>query len=193
MNDATATKVKRERAFIRAFDYANGTGTVKDAASGTPIVEFDLSTFPQSVRDKLALSGLMALVSKAGVEANSDGEDPSEAMNATLSALGEDTLEFKDGMGVAMGGALKRVARAVVELDFSHVKAPNGSTISWTKGDITSAYAAMKELWALPASAEGVAPAYESGKARFNRIKSNPAVAAKLLTYQKKAVETGLG
>ena len=190
---ATDTKVKRERIFTRSFDYANNTGTVKDAASGSPIVEFDLSTFPPTVVNKLALSGLMALVAKTGVEAHNDGEDAASAMEEVLSDLAGDKLEFKDGMGVAMGGALKRVARAVTELGFSHLKAPNGETLSWTAGDINSAFTALKQLWAMPASAEGVAPAYESGKARFNRIKGTPEVAAKLLSYEKKVTDTGLG
>ena len=182
------TKIKRERAFLRSYDYENGTGAVKDAASGNPVVEFDLSTFPPSVVQKLALSGLMTLVAGAGTEANRDGEDGVAAMNEVLSDLSEDKLEFTQGAGVAMGGAIKRVARAVVELGFSHLKAPNGDVLTWTKGDINSAYATLRQLWDMPAG-EG----YESGKARFNRIKANPDVQAKLLSYQKKAVETGLG
>ena len=187
MNDTTQAKATRTRAFVRSYDYANFTGAIKDAATNLPVVEFDLSTLPENVRNKLALSGLMALTAGAMVEAHKDGENAAKAGQEVVSELVADKIEFRDGVGISMGGAIKRVARAVTELGYSNLKAPDGSTISWTKGDLSSAYAALKDLWNMAASKEGATPAYESGKARFNKIKSSPEVMTKLLQYSKKS------
>lgn len=203
MNDTTNTttaKSTRERAFTRSYDYSAFTGAVKDATSGAPMVEFDLSTFPESVRNKLALSGLMALVAKEMVEAHNDGEDAAVAGSEVVADLQADKVEFRDGVGVAMGGALKRVARALIDLGFTKAKAPNGTVLTWTAGDLAGAHAAMKTLWDMAEKVEqdGVIASgphtgkprmkmvYESGKTRFNKIKASPEVAAKLLSYAKK-------
>lgn len=179
---AQGTKVTRERAYLRTYNYDAGTGSV-NTPTGTPVVSFDLSTFPPEVQKKLALSGLMALVAGAGVEANREGEDGTAAMQSILTGLADDSIEFSQGTGIGMGGVLKRIARALVALGKTHAKAPNGSVLSWPAGDIGAAHAAMRTLWDMPASPEGTNPAYESGKARVNRIKATPEVNAKLAQY----------
>lgn len=175
-------KQTRNRAILRAYDYTNGTGTVKDANTQAVLTTFSLSSFPDEVIRKLALSAAMGMIAGAGVEAHNDGEDVTAAMDSVVTELAEDKVEFRDGVGVAMGGTLKRIARALVDLGKTYIKAPNGETLKWEQGDLAGAFDAMRQLWAIPEDKETKA---ESGRARINRVKAIPEVAAKLASYAK--------
>lgn len=175
-------KQTRNRAILRAYDYTNGTGTVKDANTQAVLTTFNLSSFPDEVIRKLALSAAMGMIAGAGVEAHNDGEDVTAAMDSVVTELTEDKVEFRDGVGVAMGGTLKRIARALVDLGKTYIKAPNGETLKWEQGDLAGAFDAMRQLWAIPEDKEAKT---ESGRARINRVKAIPEVAAKLASYAK--------
>ncbi len=175
-------KQTRNRAILRAYDYTNGTGTVKDANTQAVLATFNLSSFPDEVIRKLALSAAMGMIAGAGVEAHNDGEDVTAAMESVVTELAEDKVEFRDGVGVAMGGTLKRIARALVDLGKTYIKAPNGETLKWEQGDLAGAFDAMRQLWAIPEDKEAKT---ESGRARINRVKAIPEVAAKLASYAK--------
>lgn len=209
MDQATSTtpaKATRNRAFIRSYDYDTGKGTVKDAVAGKAVVEFDINSFPQTVKDKLALAHAMSLVAAAGVEAARDGEDGAKAMTEAITDLAADKVEFRDGVGIAMGGTLKRVGRALVDLGKAYVANVDGTKLSWDKAraeaegftyvgaeGIEGAFRAMKTLWDTPESVKGAEPKYESGRSRFNKVKALPEVAAKLATYSKKATTAEVG
>lgn len=183
-------KVTRNRALLRSYNYGTLAGSVTDANTKDELVKFTLTQFPEEVVQKLALSAAMGLIAGAGVEAHNDGEDAQAAMNGVVKELAEDKVEFRDGVGVAMGGTLKRIARALVDLGKVYVTAPTGEKLTWTAGDLNGAFAAMRELWAIPENKEGKT---ESGRSRLNRIKAIPDVAAKLASYTKGkgAVELG--
>lgn len=198
-----AKKATRNRAFIRSYDYDGGVGTVKDAVSGKEVIKFDIDAFPPAVLRKLALAKAMDLTAAAGVEATREGEDGVAAMSEAVSDLTTDAVEFRDGVGIAMGGTLKRVGRALVELGKVYAASPDGKRYTWdkAKGDesgytyvgaegIQGAFLAMKALWD---TKEGVEPKHDSGRTQFNRIKGLPEIAAKLQSYgkAKKTVELG--
>lgn len=183
-------KQSRNRAILRAFDYSALTGTVKDANTQAVLTEFSLSAFPDAVVAKLALHAAMAMVAGAGVEAHNEGEDVAKAMEGVIEELTADKVEFRDGVGVAMGGTLKRIARALVDLGKVYITAPTGEKLTWTAGDLNGAFAAMRELWAIP---EGTSPKTESGRARLNRVKAIPEVAAKLASYAKPGAAVDIG
>lgn len=188
-------KATRNRAILRSYDYSTYTGTVKDANTQEVLLTFKLEQFPPDVVQKLALSAAMGMIAGAGVEAHNDGEDVAEAMNGVVAELVSDKVEFRDGVGVSMGGTLKRIARALIDLGKTYTVAPDGNRITWAAGDLAGAFAAMKELWAIPEdkARTGEGQRAESGRSQINRIKAIPEVAAKLASYAKGkgAVELG--
>lgn len=187
MSATAPTKQTRNRAILRSYDYTALSGTVKDANSQAVLLSFNLADLPVDVQQKLALSAAMGMIAGAGVSAHNDGEDISAAMTEVLGELQADKVEFKDGVGVAMGGTLKRIGRALAELGKVYVMAPDGTKLAWDQGDVSGAFAAMKELWAIKEddsrTAEGQRT--ESGRSTINRIKAIPAVAGKLAEYAK--------
>lgn len=194
-------KATRNRAILRSYNYGELSGAFKDANTQEVLATLHLENLPESVVLKLALSAAMGMVGGAMVEAHNEGEDAKAAGLGVIEELAADKVEFRDGVGVAMGGTLKRIARALCEVTkadgtaYSNVRSPDGSVISWTAGDVNSAFAAMKELWSVPEDAERTGPntRKESGRAMVNRIKAIPEVAAKLAAYAKGkgAVELG--
>lgn len=190
VKEVKPTKQTRNRAILRAYDYKALTVAFKDANTQEVLATADLSTLPVEVVHKLALSAMAGMVGGAMVEAHNEGEDAQEAGRQVVADLEGDKVEFRDGVGVAMGGTLKRIARALVDLGKTYVKAPNGETLTWEQGNINAAFDAMRQLWAVPEDKTAKA---ESGRARINRIKMIPEVAAKLASYSKGkgAVELG--
>lgn len=183
-------KQTRNRAILRAYDYKGLTVAFRDANTQETLLTVELPTLPWEVVQKLALSAMAGMVGGAMVEAHNNGEDAQEAGRQVVEDLAADKVEFRDGVGVAMGGTLKRIARALVDLEKTYVKAPNGETLSWESGNINAAFDAMRQLWAVP---EDKATKQESGRARINRIKMIPEVAAKLASYSKGKGQVELG
>lgn len=185
-----AEKATRNRSLVRSYDYDTGKGAVKDASTSQVVQAFDIDEFTPQVVRKLALSKAMDLIAGAGVDAVRDGEDALAAMLEVHTDLKQDQFEFRDGVGIAMGGTIKRVARALVELGKTYVLSPDGRKLSFSAGNLNEAYAALKVLWDVPADEKRVNDATtnkESGRTRFNRIKAVPAIAEKLASYGKKA------
>lgn len=214
-----ATK-ERTRAFVRSYDYENGTGTIKDAKDGAEVIALALESLPEAVRNKLALSAAMNLVGTAGTAAIRDKEDPHKAMAEMLANLEADEVDFRDGTGVAMGGVLKQLGRALVELGLSYAKGPDGKNYTWDAAKSTQdgfvysggegvagAFASMKALWNIPEKREQdgtrvnkkgeTVPKYrtvhESGRVLINKIKTVPEVQAKLASYSKTKDQPVLG
>lgn len=185
-------KQERKRVIQRSYDYAKGTGTLKDSETGAVLAQVSLSDLPDNVVQKLALSALMGVVGGEGTEAARNGENVKEALETAFLELQQDQVEFRDGgTSVAMGGTLKRVGRALVELGLVFAKGPNGTCYTWDASKanqpgfvysgstgIEGAYQAMKQLWDVPATNN-----YVSGRTLFNKIKQVPEVAAKLQAY----------
>lgn len=214
-------KAKRTRAFVRTYDFENLTATVKDNATNADLIGFDLSKLPEDIIRKLALSKAMDIIGGSMTEAHRDGEDAEKAGIEAVTELETGKVEFRDGAaGVAMGGTLKKVARALVELNLSFLKGPDGVSYTWSSAKasepgfkysgaegIDGAFAALKLLWDVPEVKvpNGVVktgknvgkPAFkvtqESGRTLFNKIKGVPEIAAKLTAYNKKASDVVLG
>lgn len=202
--DATKeTRATRQRTIVREYNYDEGSGNLKDANSGLGLVTVDVSAFPDAVIRKLALGKAMDLIASAGTEAARENGDPKDAMGEVIADLIADSVEFREGAGIAMGGTLKRIGRALVELGKSYVKSPDGQVFVWDTGaaqaagvtgtntgdGINGAFAAMKALWDVKGNKDTKAP---SGRQVVMFIKDLPDVKAKLDSYSKAAPKAAL-
>lgn len=189
------TKTPRNRALLRSYDYDALSGQVKDANTQEVLVGFELANIDTATVQKLALSAAMGLIAGAGLVAHNDGKDAKAAMLEALGELSEGKVEFKGGVGVSLGGTLKRIARALTDLGKVYVMAPDGTKLTWESGDINGAFTAMRDLWAIKedATRTGEHQRTESGRSMINRIKAIPAVAEKLASYSKEGSAVELG
>ena len=178
------SKVKREKQFIRSYDYDNGTAAIT-LPDGTVLGMVKAAELHGDVVQAFALQKAVAHIANAYSGAIKLGKDYAKRVEIAISELTSGDVSFRDGSGGEQRGTLYDVAEVLVELGFSNVTFPDKSKQGFTDAD--SCYAVLKALWVAPAIDGGPA-----GKGIYAKIRNHPKVAAKL-AEGKEAEEDVLG